>query len=445
VKSLDTERKELKPRLWHAPADFEVTKCLPDRRLHRYREEAVYILGLIHWQKAMRFGRLRKKQRIAPIRLKAAYLREVLGKTHYGAIMAALKATGAIVCDGVAWRGQRCYGYDLGPLFSRKFRDVFLTKPKILKAMRRRDRTAYEDLPTLDQHLFLNLRRIQLDDAAWNAATLTRDIDSTEMMLRKIEAGEWFYRIDPFSRRHTNITNLHKSLRKYLTVDGQHLISLDVSASQPLILAIKIAATNDLGGGCVSRATAVWPANASHVRRRPSNSYRSSSGGPPTPFTMPETPDMERSGTAAFLHDAERGVLYEKLARDIGGTRNEAKVMWLKIMYYDPKKWKNRSLPAEMRKIIDAANNRYPGVIAAIEKMKERDYRKLSHDIQRSEAEVMYNMICNSIHQQRPAMFIATIHDCILCKPEDAAFVRKVMDGQFRTLGVQPKIKVTRL
>jgi hypothetical protein len=36
---------------------------------------------------------------------------------------------------------------------------------------------------------------------------------------------------------------------------------------------------------------------------------------------------------------------------------------------------------------------------------------------------------------------VATLHDSLFCKEENAAFVRAVMDEQFRTLGVQPTIK----
>jgi hypothetical protein len=44
------------PRVWHCPVDFDAAKCLPPK-LRKYEQEAIYLLGLIHWQQAMRFNR----------------------------------------------------------------------------------------------------------------------------------------------------------------------------------------------------------------------------------------------------------------------------------------------------------------------------------------------------------------------------------------------------
>lgn len=56
-----------------------------------------------------------------------------------------------------------------------------------------------------------------------------------EMRKRNLDA---FFSVDGFSTRvHTPIVNLKEDLRKYLRLDGEELISLDVKQMQPLILA----------------------------------------------------------------------------------------------------------------------------------------------------------------------------------------------------------------
>ncbi len=126
-------------------------------------------------------------------------------------------------------------------------------------------------------------------------------------------------------------------------------------------------------------------------------------------------------------------------------TRDETKLALLRTLYYDPKRWTStRRLEAaypDIAKIINAFPDLYPGVLEYINEAKQYDHRKLSHDMQRDESYVIFNMICSAIKLQRPEIFIATIHDAILCKREDAAFVRKIMNEQFGTLGVQPRIK----
>jgi hypothetical protein len=117
----------------------------------------------------------------------------------------------------------------------------------------------------------------------------------------------------------------------------------------------------------------------------------------------------------------------------------------LRALYYDPKKWKSSrrlhdAYPV-LGDIMDAFPKLYPGVLEYTLQARSRDHRKLPRNIQRDEAYVVYDMICNAIRIQRPDIFVATIHDALICKPSDAAFVRKVMNEQFRTLGIQPTIK----
>ena len=47
-----------------------------------------------------------------------------------------------------------------------------------------------------------------------------------------------------WQRIHTNLTNLAKSLRGFLTVDGERLVNVDISESQPLFMGMVIAKSN---------------------------------------------------------------------------------------------------------------------------------------------------------------------------------------------------------
>jgi hypothetical protein len=57
-------------------------------------------------------------------------------------------------------------------------------------------------------------------------------------MVNKIKDHEIFYTFDPYGRLHTNFTNLKKEIRnKYLSIEGEPLLYLDIRASQPFFLA----------------------------------------------------------------------------------------------------------------------------------------------------------------------------------------------------------------
>ena len=412
----------------------------------------MYLLGLIHWQQCMRFGRLAKAQRGGAVPLKAAYLREVMGRRVYTQIIKAMEDSRAIACDHVAWINRRCYHFNLGPLFSKRFRECRLTRPRIIKAMHTAEKERTTALVGVHAWLKGNLERIVLDQRAFQAAEGVKRPDHAHTLLTAIKHGAWWYMRDKFGRCHTNLTNINRCLRKYLTVDGDYLISLDISCSQPIILALKMIGTNirtcrrlyvpssysriRVSGG-VPAATRV---RARHVPLQPHEQL------PRHPHTLNDVTfsDMEHAAVTWFLKDAERGKLYDRFARHAGRTRAEVKPWVLRALYFDPKKWKSRrrlhdAYPV-LGDIIDAFPRLYPGVLEYTLQARSRDHRKLPRDIQRDEAYVVYDMICSAIRLQRPETFVATIHDAILCKPADAEFVLKIMLRQFRTLGICPTI-----
>jgi hypothetical protein len=319
-------------------------------------------------------------------------------------------------------------------------------------------------LPPLHQWLQAHLGRIRLNQQAFVAADHLRRPDHAHTLLTAIDCGAWWYTRDQFGRCHTNLTNLNRVLRTFLTVDGKHLISLDISCSQPIMLGLKMIGVrldaarrvfqfpSHIGGAAdprVSRSACSdmrvsRVSSNSRVRRRVQQRLQNSPGGTPTPLTMSQFDSTQHAAKQRFLDDATRGKLYGRIANHIGRTRDEVKPWVLRAIYYDPKKWRNRSIATDcpmLADVIDAYQKLYPGVLEYTLKARERDHRKLPRDIQRDESYVVFNMICNVIRIQRPEVFAATIHDALLCKPEDAAFVRKIMGEQFRTLGVQPRIK----
>ena len=77
----------------------------------------------------------------------------------------------------------------------------------------------------------------------------------------------------------------------------------------------------------------------------------------------------------------------------------------------------------------------------AVEKWKEDDYARLPKAMQRVEAYVMYQVICERIRTERPEIWLATIHDSILCHPDDAEYIRSVMVEEFAGIGARPTIK----
>jgi hypothetical protein len=83
------------------------------------------------------------------------------------------------------------------------------------------------------EHLYEHLQRIHIDDEIDEELT-----NESQVAVELIRAGEWRFDVDDYGRVHTNITNLKRSLRKYLSVRGRRLVNVDIASSQPLFLAL---------------------------------------------------------------------------------------------------------------------------------------------------------------------------------------------------------------
>ena len=457
-------------RTTYSPADFDAAKCLPPK-LRKFEEEARYLIGLIHWHTVTRFTRLSHRARNRGVELKATYLRRVMGSHATARIVGALVASDAITCDDRAIRGRKCFTYGLGPLFTGRFRRYRFRKPKIIKALASLRQREDEALTDLQRWLKGNQGRIAVDPRAYRAAKRLENPDaraSARISLDALIRKDFWYRPDEYGWHHTNLTNLNGDLRKFLTVDGKPLISLDISCCHPIILGImmsghnlkagrcpyfsssrRVAASSSGDGGLAQPAASTAAANAA-VRRRTTSSVEKQHH--PHPHTLYDeqfrlhNTDAESNGKRAFLQAAESGTLYDTLAQHVAEPKANVKEAFLRMININTRVWKLH--PKRMRAaqplvatIMEATNDLFPGVMEYIEKAKRRDHRHLAWNMQRTEGYIIFQMICNQIHRQRPETFVATIHDAVLTTPDAADYVMQVMTERFADCGLHPKIK----
>ena len=156
----------------------------------------------------------------------------------------------------------------------------------------------------------------------------------------------------------------------------------------------------------------------------------------------------KQNGKREFLYAAESGTLYDMLAKHTHAEKQKVKRAFLRMINIDCRKWKKQ--PARMRqafplvaKIIDAVRKLFPGVMEFVEATKQHDHRHLACNLQRTEGFIIFQMICNQIHMQRPDTFVATIHDAVLTTPDAADYVMQVMKEQLAACGLHPRIKRT--
>ncbi len=406
-------------------------KCLPPN-LWRYGDDARYIIGQIRWQQIMRFPREVRKNKNPGVELKARYLRAVMRcKDGYADLIAALCGSGAITCDHYYIEGKKCFTYNLGDLFSREFKQYDLTDRFLVRNIVRWRSREVADLTPL--HAWLRSKVFSLGIHSGDAIDAVADDENADIFIPQIEAirdkSPIFYHQDKFGRVHTNLTNIPRVVRRFLVVEGSTLCEIDIPNSQPLFFAISILAPNHK----------VSSKSKDTVEK--SDLIKLLDQLIPTPPPLPHTPLRSHFINDKYIEDVSQARFYEQIAGRTGLTREDVKRPILRYFSCDDELWGRkgeilRKQYPENARVFDAIEELYPKIIPHLKSGKQGDYRRLAHNMQRAESYYMFQMVCDRIWRERPDTFLATIHDSILCKPEDMDYVYGVMMDEMNSLGM---------
>ena len=285
--------------------------------------------------------------------------------------------SGLVQCDNFYEKGRKSLGYRLCPeLAQRTWRLTRRTNKAIVRNLRK---TAVERSPVV-AWLTKNLGRIEAEmpvGLPW----------ADELALQAVNDGcIAFNPEDEFGRRyHSNLTNLRSDLRKYLRVDGQPLVQIDISNSQPLFQAV-----------VAERYGVVCP---------------------------------------AYKKVCEEGRLYEFLGEKTGLTRKRTKQQMMSSVFFGRNASRSRTKRAFRKYFAEVAT--------LLDKIKADDHAELARLLQRAESEFIVRTVCDRLRRKHPRMFATTIHDSIVTNsPANAAIVLETMREEFARLGIEPKLEI---
>jgi hypothetical protein len=233
--------------------------------------------------------------------------------------------------------------------------------------------------------------------------------------------------VDEYGRVHSNITNLKKTLRKHLSVDGRRLVNCDVANSQPLFLGILLLSGQDRHEKQSSRG----------ARERGGERAGSGNGtlcGAPKLCGARQTCSNK---LREYLAICEQGQFYQRVASCLD-----------KALLYDV--LKRRALaalydrPWHRNRVHGAIQSAFPALMEALAEIKRGDYRRAAHLAQRTESDFIIGCCVGRLAEEHPALFITTIHDSIMTTEGDEGIVRDTMLEEFARMGVRPTVRVER-
>ncbi len=417
----------LKPARFYRPPGFDPTRCgfEPDEVASVY-----FFLHIVRWKQIQW-----QADADGFSRLKWDYLERIIGRALLPKLRVKLVQNGVIEWDASSARGTKCQGFRIrSPYREQKWELITCADD----ALNRRIQTAYADgaVAPLAVHGWLTSKFEALDFDLTRALaiipTLPVDPDfattGTADEYRRLLGEQCRAVADRFhetsvcryGRFHSPLTRLHRALRPALSVGGRPLVELDVANSQPLFLGL-VAREYYRSGMARKRLlerTFDHPADVYRYDRRTEGNGRPCGNG----------------GVEGYIRLCERGQFYESLMR-AGDDRARFKTDLFREAFFGRNAAKG---PRPARARFAAA---HPAVAAVLRALKRTDYRRSAWVLQNAEATLVVDVICGRLMRERPDLTLFTIHDSFLVLPEDAVYVRSVVEDEFRNRGVEVLVR----
>jgi hypothetical protein len=371
--------------------------------------------------------------------LMTEYLRNVIGRHDVDAVRDAAHKVGYVNRNRSyrAGHSSQTYWilppYNRAPLVRRQISHGGL-RYKILKWHEDRRRMIWQRIQhnetsvdaAVRKHLWRNLQRVQIDAEIDFGAAFD---PLHQIVVEYLREGELWFTVDDYGRIHTNLTNMPKTLRRYLSVDGKRLIDVDIGESQPLFMGMALARSEES-----ATVTQEHTEREREGDRHPLSLMMDSIMMDKNPQVSGKidraclSPDLR-----SYLALCESRGLYQAVANQLGSTRDKTKNRVMVALYAKP------SLRTPVRTVLERL---FPSVMQAMRRIKTPNHRRLAHFAQRIESQFMFGRVMSRIMEERPDLFVSTIHDSILTTDGDADFVRQVMLDEFTRMGLSPQVNI---
>ena len=368
-----------------------------------------------------------------------------------------LLRTGVLITDGIAFKGEKSYGYKFSPEYENQpmVKYTYLAARNVhpepvLEERFNRHTGKFEHNPLLDYpYLSYWYKQMKLginpaaEDFAWHRrATAYRgnsdkdpqaQYQSALCNIIALENKEYKAQIDSnVHRLHSAITNMQKDYRNFLKYDGQELTAIDISNSQPFLL-------------CILFNPDFWDKSSGayiNIGHLPENIQK---------LFRPSLVSEIKKHIAAtsvtefqdYIREASAGNLYEFMQSEINNPeidRSRVKTMILITFFSD-----NRYIS---QKTEDAALKRrfrtlFPKIYELIALCKRSRKNRFACLLQSVESEIILHRCCKRIWDEGGHKVpVFTIHDSIATTAENVEFVRNIMDEELtKAAGVHPHFK----
>ena len=270
-------------------------------------------------------------------------------------------------------------------------------------------------------------------------------------VIHELKTQNFYCDIDNnIGRFHSNLTNLKKELRSYITYEGRKLVNIDIRNSQPFLSTCLFKPEfwdrNHSGLNIYKIPTALniidgYVISKHDVKTYGMNAYEHINElmNRVCIYTMSVTFLLKRLNKEPndYISFSFSKFFYKKVFNKIYPgkpfVKNLAKKSFYQFIYSSNQQnyWEEKQLISEA----------FPIATELFEFIKQKDYILLSHIMQRLESILMIEVISKRIAAEKPHLPFFTVHDSIAIFSEEVPYIKQVIKEEFkRYLGIIPKL-----
>jgi hypothetical protein len=388
---------------------------------------------------------------------------------------------GIIECDGKYSRGKISLGYRIASPFGGKdIKRVEITDTSLCRKIKRdnpfnKQNPSVKEFPYLAQ--WFKSEKLEIDEQAarnWinelevleyqtimfnksytpskrqkEKEALYEKVRNYKILVSRIAEKDYFFHKDETGNRlHTNLTNLPKELRNFLTYDGKELVSIDINNSQPYMSLPLLnkefwQSIEKPGKPTLKRINKELYEETRKDKREKNNTIKFLDSSK----SLIQLDLQKRE----FIKNVVNGTFYEylinvfenKAGMNLGNTpkekRDKVKKMVLTLVFDNDEEFYNKDFNSASQ----VFKREFPSIAKVFAYVKKGNYTNLAILLQRIESYLLLDRVCGRIAKESPNIPLFTIHDSIITTKGNESYVQAVMKEELgKSIGQAPKFSV---
>lgn len=253
--------------------------------------------------------------------------------------------------------------------------------------------------------------------------------------IHKFANKEFYYGADDnVGRFHSNLTNIKRELRHFITYDGQKLVNVDIKSAQPLFSTLLLNKEFWTKKGELLSINH-FPSIIPFLSNSSSNSISS------TIIMLVKTlQNIDSKLLKKYKSFVYSGIFYEKISR-LFYPRSPFEKQKIKEMIYTVFFSSNRFIGQPGAKAKRDFRTNFPEIYEVFSLIKKNNHRALAHILQRIESTIMIQHVAKRISEERPELPIFTIHDSLATTVGNQDYVSLIIKEETaRLTGLNAKL-----